>query len=121
MKYLEIKKRRFKKCVPTVTIMCDYCADGIWWNGGASTADSKRFPYSIKIMKNRIRKWQDIYETFTFYNMTNLERKLLINGYKYKQWLKEGYEIAKIIRRKLPKKITVEYFNETTAERIIIK
>jgi hypothetical protein len=109
----------------TITLMCDYCAFGLWWNGAA--IDSDYLIENLNLSKNKmkpiakkIEKWQDMYENFNFYESKEVSKKV----HRSKDFLKFerlGYEIAFELVKILPKKVEFEFFDERTSKRYIIK
>jgi len=95
-----------------ITIMCDYCADGLWLNGGAISIN--HLPKNVRFLEKRILDWQYKYEFF--YNFNNLR-----TSKKFKKHVKEGYDIACILRNILPSRYKVIYFDERNAKRYTIK
>lgn len=113
---LEIKKmrnykyrRNKKKSENSITVMCDYCAEPLWYEC--------EIPNSIKLIERRLFNWQNIYESFNFFNKNKIQVKVIENTSKYKKWIKEGYEIAKWVRKHTKSSIYVNYFNETNSKR----
>lgn len=101
---------RQKKLIVNIKVMCDYCTDGLWWNGGATTVES--LPRRVHFLKDRIRVWQDTYESFHFYRLSTKECIRLNNTAKMKSFIREGKLIALELKKKLPPKYRILYFNE---------
>ena len=101
-----------------LTVMCDYCADGLWWNGGAIDCTYKKLPRSLRRLKKRIEKWQRQYEYVPV--CFDLEHKLLYKKPWFKKFVEEGWEIAKEVRKLTPSSIEVHYFNEKDLERYVL-
>ena len=118
IKYNKNKKKYGNKSRINIKIMSDYCADGIWWNGGAITI--YELPQSVHYLNKRIDNWQYTFEKFRLYNKNKFQSKVLENSKLYKDWLNEGLLIAIEIRNKLGSKFEVEYFKEDTNKTIFI-
>jgi len=95
--------------------MCDYCADGIWYNGSMLSLDN--LPRELIHLSKRLRKWQNTYESFNFYNTTHTKALILKKKKTYRDWLQEGRDITKEVRSKIRRYVKVEYFNESTSRR----
>jgi len=107
---------------PTLTIMCDYCADGLWWNGGAIDTTSKKLPRQIRFLKKRISTWQQEYEFLNKgYFDPSWKVRFKSKKPRNKKWLEEGRLISKKIRKIISGKVKVEYFNEETLNRECIR
>jgi len=105
-----------------INIMCDYCADGIWWNGYATKAGSKKLPYSLRLLKRRLDNWQLKYERMYKHEYSRYELKYEILSKAHRKFVEEGREIAKRVRKQSPVlKFKVTYFNEATLDRENIK
>jgi len=105
-----------------ITIMCDYCADGIWYNGGASYASSKRFPLSVHILERQFQKWQDTYEyLYRDIESNKFKQKVIERSALYQRWLIDGYILAQKVKQRVSNRFIVNYFNEVSLKRINIK
>jgi len=104
-----------------LTIMADYCASGIWFNGTmVEVDDTEILPKNINLLKNRLDHWQNEYELFEMYNKNKIQLKVLERSNKYRKWIKEGRNIAKLTKRLTGSKFIVEYFNEKSLKRELI-
>lgn len=104
---------KFKNRKISIKLMCDYTATALWYNGANINIKSfKKIPYSVRIMNNKFNKWTNTWENFKFYKTTKFENKKIENSLKFKTFIKEGYTLAKIIRKKFSFKYTILYFNE---------
>ncbi|MBT5490946.1 hypothetical protein HOK00_01170 [bacterium] len=103
-----------------LTIMCDYCADGLWLDGYAITI--KDLPQKVHFLEDKINKWQQQFEILMkpFLRDDNFKEKFYQQT-QMKKFIKEGYKISKLLRKKLPGRYVVEYFNELDSKRILIK
>ena len=106
---------------PMITIMCDYTATGIWYNGYSVDCD---YLIELGIPKDkinpfidRLEEWQDMYEDFDFYTGEQ-EFKDIYKTEDFKKWEKMGHEICIDIRAIIPEEYDVEYFDEVTSKRI---
>jgi hypothetical protein len=81
-----------------VRIMCDYSADGVWHKDGCGD-DADQLPIE-KTLIDRIRRWQDWYET-----------GLRDADFDVKAFSAEGLSIARAVKEFLPD-WTVIYFDE---------
>jgi hypothetical protein len=104
----------------TITIMCDYSADGLWLDGSAIDYDylvtEGILLKSDTELRNRIYDWQMTYESFDFYS-GQISNKSIQSSQKYKDWVITGREIAVELRKVIPNKYNVEYFDEDTGRR----
>lgn len=105
-----------------ITIMCDYTADGLWFNGAAIDASCliKDFGFKetdLEEIRDLIDKWQQMYETFDFYSpKADAEKTYASNDFLLFQKLGE-YIFA--LMKDIPQDdYIIEYFDEKTKERI---
>lgn len=108
-----------------ITVMCDYSAFGLWEDGLCT--HFLNLPYlrvfnnkSMRNLEDRLFDWQETFESFHMYVLDDFETGKLIRSKRYKDFLKEGFEIAKLLRKALPSRYEVEYFNDLNSERIRI-
>jgi len=114
-------KQKRKSHKTRITVMADYCADGLWINGRATDYDSLPLPKGNLNLKKRLEKWQWDYECFYQLESKRFEVDRLNNSKKFKDFILEGYLIAIEIRKALNKtKYYVEYFNDYLIKRIPI-
>ena len=113
---------------PVIKVMCDYCADGLWLNGAAVSAEIipeleeleyLSIPPAPESLIHKISEWQELYEGFEFYDF-RVDDKEIVSRPEYKKFLEMGPIITKEVRQWLPPEIEVVYFNEeeATFERI---
>jgi hypothetical protein len=105
-----------------LTLMCDYCADGLWDNKGRAIhcSDIKElynFTIPKKICKN-IELWQDMYENFNFYESREITKKELETE-EFIEFETLGEKIFQDLSKIIPENVTLEYFNERTNERLL--
>ena len=112
---LIISERQKRKNI--ITVMADYCAYALWLNGRNVEYDCKDIPYSLRLLKKKLDSWSWQYELFFKIEESKIDKKRLESSYKYKKWLKEGFELAKLVRKMTPSRFEVEYFNEKTLKR----
>ncbi len=107
-----------------ITVMCDYCADGLWLNGGAidldyllETGDFEK--EGLESLRKDITNWQEMYERFNLYS--NPEETLSV--YKSSSFI-EFEKLGRDIFRRLDSlnnssgnKYTIVYFNEKNSKR----
>jgi hypothetical protein len=86
-----------------VRIMCDYSADGVWHKDGAGDSADK-LPLERTLIE-RIRRWQDWYET-----------QLDDANFDVNAFSAEGLSIARAVKNSLPD-WTVIYFDEAELAR----
>jgi len=107
----------------TLTIMCDYSADGLWVDGSATSyellIEEYNFP-EYKELQDKITNWQEMYETFNFYTSEEIS-KTEMDKEEFTEFMDTGASIFLIIKsivkeHNLP--FEVEYFNEETNERL---
>jgi hypothetical protein len=114
------KRLKNKKYKSKITVMCDYCAFPIWYNGINVSYNSKLIPFSLKIFQRRFDNWANKYESmFTIETLSDFEQKVFNNTNFYQNWIREGFELTKIVRKLTTGRYDVEYFNENKVERII--
>jgi len=113
-----------KKC-HDITIMADYCADGLWRNGAAIDTDILKEEFNIPDniadhLEKKIAKWQEMYEQFDFWSeKANSEETYKTD--EFREFERLGTEIAKEVRKILPEDIPVIYFDEITGKRYIVQ
>ncbi len=114
-----------KKKEKVITVMCDYCADGLWLNSGAIDATyleddlnwDKEFVAKITPM---LDKWQDQYEEFNLYTSAKTS-EMIYKSRKFKEFEELGleiYEEMKAYKQDPDNYHIIEYFDERTSERI---
>jgi hypothetical protein len=101
-----------------IKIMSDYSADGLWKDEIA--IDINDLPQNLLYLKNRIDKWQYLFESFNLYNKEKIELKIFENSILFKNWITEGLKIAIKINNSLGYKYNVYYFIEDTTNVIYI-
>ncbi len=109
----------------TITLMADYCADGLWYDGEAIDADYLKedldFPKKfIDKIKGLIERWQNMYEGYNLYT-SGEETQKIYDSDDFKEFEKLGLEIFGIFReldQDIKDKFNFEYFDERTSERI---
>ena len=107
---------------PVITVMCDYCAWGLWLNGSAIDTDYLKEeldfdPVFVDKMGPIILRWQTMYEDFNFYQ-SEQETKKSLNSPDFKEFEKLGLEIFKEFLALDQDKYIIEYFDERTSKRI---
>lgn len=112
---LIISERQKRKNI--ITVMADYCAYALWLNGVNIEYNCKDMPYSLRLLKKKLDSWSWQYELFFKIEESKIDKKRLEFSYKYKKWLKEGFKLAKLVRKMTPSRFEVEYFNEKTLKR----
>jgi len=104
-----------------LTIMADYCATGIWFNGiSVDIDDTEVLPRNIILLKRKLDNWQYEYELFQMYKKNKIQMKILENSYKYNKWINQGRNIAKQLKKLVGSRFAVEYFNEKEIKRELI-
>jgi hypothetical protein len=106
-----------------LTVMCDYCADGLWDDEGRATHWSMlKEDYNFELPENLINKledWQAQYEKFNFFESAEITDKELSTP-EFKEFEKLGKEIALEISLLAPDDVQVIYFNERDNKRYLI-
>jgi hypothetical protein len=103
--------------ITEITVMCDYSADGIWANGGATDleliAEELNMPYNSKwkSIQNELYDWQSKYENFDFWS-DKADYEKTYNTQEFKKFLEQGKKIAFEVRDIIPNNIDVIYFSE---------
>jgi hypothetical protein len=107
--------------IKEITVMCDYCADGLWVEGAASDLESilkeLEIPFDAKAesLSDSLKKWQETYENFDFWSpMANYSE--VYSSDEFKDFLNEGEEIAYKVREIIPKEISIIYFKENNPQ-----
>jgi len=108
-----------------IKVMCDYCADGLWEDGYAIDIDMLVEDYDIpeeliKDLRPKIEEWQDLYESFEFYD-PDVSDEEIKSREEYKKFMKLGPEIAYEVRHILPTSIRVIYFDEDNSKEYIVE
>jgi hypothetical protein len=101
----------------SITIMCDYCADGIWINGAATVVEDI---YNLKSLSKRFENWQEEYESFNLFNKNRIQTKVFEKSNRFKRFVKEGANLTILVRKRLPGRYKVVYFNEKNNKRYIL-
>ena len=101
------------KCV---TVMCDYCADGLWEDGVATNLefllDSLNLDFNeFTDLDKEITEWQNMYEDFDLWSDQSNNDEFY-NSDEFKKFLELGEKIAFKIRKIVPEDIEVIYFKE---------
>ncbi len=104
-----------------ITIMADYCADGLWENGAAIDADyltedlnfSQEFVDSVR---GPLEKWQNMYEGYNLYTSKEESQKVY-DSEDFKEFEKLGEQIFDIFLALNQDEYIIEYFDERTLER----
>jgi len=109
---------------PVITIMCDYSADGLWYNGGAidytylieemGITEERIFPFI-----SRLSDWQHTYETFDFFSGRIAPEKIYKTK-KFQDWFLDGKRIALDLRKIISNDYHVEFFNEMDNKRYTV-
>jgi hypothetical protein len=99
-----------------VTVMCDYCADGLWEDGKATDlqllAKELNLDYTkLGDLNKEIDAWQAIYEEFDFWSDKSDPEKIY-NSKEFLKFLELGEKIAFQVREIIPKDIKVIYYKE---------
>ena len=107
--------------IKEITVMCDYCADGLWVEGAASDLKSIMkdleipFDTKAKSLSDSLKKWQETYENFNFWSpIVNYDE--IYSSEEFKEFLIEGEEIAYKVREIIPKEISIIYFKESNPQ-----
>jgi len=113
-----------KKC-HNITIMCDYCADGLWRNGAAIDIDMLQEEFNLsdkdtERLREKIDSWQEMYEQFDFWS-AEVNPKETYKTDEFREFERLGTEIAKEVREVLPEDTPVIYFDEMSAKRYIVQ
>jgi len=108
-----------------ITVMTDYSADGLWWDGSAIDIDylAKEFiidTKDIEQLRIDIDTWQSMYESFSFWN-PEVDDNEIRQTEEFQSFLKLGKKIAKHIRKIIPSDIEVIYFDEEIPARFFVK
>ncbi len=111
-----------KKCI---TVMCDYCADGLWEDGAAIDADilAEDFEIPKEIMEpiaKRLSDWQAMYENFDFWS-AEADYEKIRSTPEFREFTKLGTELAREIRDILPDNIDVIYYDESQPARFYVQ
>jgi len=121
-----------KDKINSITIMCDYCADGLWVNGTATnlndlilelglnnnTAERNAF---LNELGADIDIWQLQYEDFDFWS--SQATNAVYDTQKFKDFISFGFDIFKRMHHLIQKnhpEILVEFFDESDSHRYII-
>jgi hypothetical protein len=107
----------------TVTIMCDYCADGLWYNGSAIDMNFLMEEFQLKDtdqLTEEIDNWQSSYEKFDLWNPM-VDDTEITTSKEFLFFIIQGEKIAKQIRQLLPTSVKVEYFNEDDHNRYAVE
>jgi hypothetical protein len=119
-----MSKKKKDKRPDVITVMCDYCADGLWFNGSAIDAEMlyTDFGFEKKDLKKftkRIEKWQDMYEGFNLYTSKEDSDEEYTTK-EFKEFAKLGKKIfrhLKEINLKRQLNYIIEYYDEETGKR----
>jgi hypothetical protein len=109
-------KKYAKDEVKEITVMCDYCADGLWENGAAINveilAEDLGLNYEDLLdLESDIDDWQAMYEDFDFWSDRASPEKTYSTP-EFKRFLELGEKIAYEVRKIVPEEIPVIYFKE---------
>jgi len=105
--------------IKTISVFCDYAADGLWVDGASDDLEGLCKDINIPfdpILNIRIRAWQDQYEEWDFFS-GKVSYDTIYATPEFKAWNAEGLKIAKVIRDIVPGEIEVEYLDEKTGQR----
>ncbi len=114
-----MKEKEEEKIV--ITIMADYCADGLWLNGGAIYPDylSEELNFSeefVERIREPIEQWQGLYEGFNFYTSEEIS-----DNYYETDGFKTFEKLGRLIYQEFldldQDEYIIEYFDERTSER----
>ncbi len=116
-----MKDKNDKDDKTVITIMSDYCADGLWLNGAAIYPDylhedlnfSKEF---IDKIRDRIETWQNMYEGYNLYT-SRAESQKVYDSADFEEFERLGEEIYKEFLDLDQDEYIIEYFDERTSER----
>jgi hypothetical protein len=99
-----------------ISVYCDYAADGIWVNGCAS--DIKMLVRDLNLdvdvsdLYDEFYNWQLQFESFNLYDPA-LDIDAFEKTEKFQEFEKKGKELAFKVRKLVPEKYPVYYFEET--------
>lgn len=114
-------KDKDKNKEPIITVMCDYCADGLWLNGGAIDADYLVSDLDfneedISEIRGLIDIWQQMYETFDLYSSKEAMNEVYSSN-DFLLFSKLGEHIYYLFKQIDQDKYIIEYFDEKTSKR----
>jgi len=117
---IKLEEKRYKR-KNNLCLMADYCAEPFWLNTLNIEFESNKIPNNLKIFRRRFNNWVEKYESmFILRETTKFENKVFNNTNKYKNWLKEGYQLAKLLRKLSPSRFNIQYFDESKIKRITL-
>jgi hypothetical protein len=97
------------------TIMADYSSTGLWLDG--IMVSFENFPKLAD--PNEFKEWMDIFESYNFHDRTEQEtNEIYKKDFHFIKWLNQGMELAKKLNQS--DLYIVEYFDETSGNRIIL-
>jgi len=99
-----------------VTVMCDYCADGLWEDGIATDAEilGKELnwtAFEIGEIGHKAALWQEEYESFDLWD-PKLDIKKLKDTEQFQSFIEYGINLSRRVRELVPPDIEVGFFND---------